>query len=351
MILESLETHTHSWTLQAVKKREALDKSDDRDHAQSLFTLDRNGTHRTDGRALFDMRQAPAANATANAIAAAEAALRTRQQNRIDTLVADANSKVVEADRTVLTSYCELNLGEFNIFDEFVRVFDTARSHFVFEVVTPQVKRYLNAARITAESAAHPVPLKWADYKNLLLQRMQDGAQSNDLLTHLLKPREDALPISLWTAERRSERNLLEKDGVSMSEETWLAYVLSFVSSQEKQTLKVPAEKDRVAYNNNAGYKLKDLESDIAKTDPSTFQRFRQAYCTDPLAKRIMAIHKALAIKKETASSSRKSRTPMSHLRQIPHPENDFRKKAKIRKARPPIRPIKNRQKVFLLKF
>ena len=72
MILGSLETHTHSWALQAVKKREALDKSDDRDHAQSLFTLDRNSTHRTDGRVLFDLRQAPAANATANAIAAAE---------------------------------------------------------------------------------------------------------------------------------------------------------------------------------------------------------------------------------------------------------------------------------------
>ena len=117
MILDDMEVHTHSWTLQAVKKREALDKSDERDHAQSLFTLDRNATHRTDGRALFNMRTAPAGNATANAIAAAEAALRTPQQDAIGVLIADPNSTVTAADRTVLTSYCELNLGEFNIFD------------------------------------------------------------------------------------------------------------------------------------------------------------------------------------------------------------------------------------------
>jgi hypothetical protein len=39
-----------------------------------------------------------------------------------------------------------------------VRAFDTARSHFVFGVVTPQVKRHLNAARITAESTVPPIP-------------------------------------------------------------------------------------------------------------------------------------------------------------------------------------------------
>jgi hypothetical protein len=136
---------------------------------------------------------------------------------------------------------------------------------------------------------------------------MQDGAQSSDLLTHLPRPREDALPIPLWTAERRSERNLLEKDGVGMSEETWLAHVLSFVSSQEKQTLKVPAEKDRVAHNNNVGYKLKDLEADIAKTDPSTFQRFRQAHCTDPWAKRPWRCKRLWpSLKKESAPSKSK---------------------------------------------
>jgi hypothetical protein len=38
-----------------VKRREALDKTDRRDHAQSLFTLDRNGQHRTDGRTLLPL--------------------------------------------------------------------------------------------------------------------------------------------------------------------------------------------------------------------------------------------------------------------------------------------------------
>ena len=122
-ILDSLEHYTHEWTIFVVKRREALDKTDRRDHAQSLFTLDRNGTHRTDGRTLWDLRQPHAANATANAIAAADAALIVTQQAAIDALVADANSPVLETDRTVLTSFCDLSQQEFMVYDESVRVF------------------------------------------------------------------------------------------------------------------------------------------------------------------------------------------------------------------------------------
>jgi hypothetical protein len=73
--------------------------------------------------------------ATANAIAAAEAALKVAQSTAIDALVADVTSLVTEKNRPVLTSCCELTPSELQIFEEFTRVFDKARSHFVFEIV------------------------------------------------------------------------------------------------------------------------------------------------------------------------------------------------------------------------
>ena len=57
-ILDSFEFHVHVWTMKAVKKREALGKVDTRDHAQSLFTLDRDATFRTEGVALIALRGA-----------------------------------------------------------------------------------------------------------------------------------------------------------------------------------------------------------------------------------------------------------------------------------------------------
>jgi hypothetical protein len=94
IIVDSLETHCHAWTLQSVKKREALEKSDKRDHAQSLFTLDREGAYRPEGKILFELRTPPNGNPTQNQLNAAEAQLRTSQQAAIDILVADATSHV-----------------------------------------------------------------------------------------------------------------------------------------------------------------------------------------------------------------------------------------------------------------
>jgi hypothetical protein len=74
-VVNSLEIHTHAETLSIVKRRQALDKLDTRDAAQSLFSSDRFGTRRAEGRTLFELRQPTAANATANAVAAALAAL------------------------------------------------------------------------------------------------------------------------------------------------------------------------------------------------------------------------------------------------------------------------------------
>jgi len=291
-VVNSLEIHTHAETLSIVKRRQALDKLDTRDAAQSLFSSDRFGTRRAEGRTLFELRQPTAANATANAVAAALAALVTAQDQAIDALVNDANSSIVEADRAVLKMYGQLTDQEFVIIDEYLRVFDRSLCHFVFDICQPQVRRFLNAARVTSEASANPVTYKWEDYRKLLLNRLQDSTRSNDLLKYLLGVRDEALTVSLWCSERRSERALLEKDGITLPEETWLEYVLCFIPNEERQILEVPPEKDRKAFNNNAGYKMSDLEAEVAKTDPSNFKRFRQQYCTGFLAKKLLRLHR-----------------------------------------------------------
>jgi hypothetical protein len=129
-IIISFETYVHDWTLKTVKKREALDKTDNRDQAQSLFAIDRNGDYLTDGTALRVLRVAPAPTATPNQIALAGAATRAAQASAITALVADVNSVIVASDRPVLMSYCNLTPGEFIIFQIYLDVFDRARSHF-----------------------------------------------------------------------------------------------------------------------------------------------------------------------------------------------------------------------------
>ena len=313
-VISSLELYTHADTLSTVKRRQALDKLDTRDQAQSIFSSDRFGTRHTEGLALFNLRQPPGANATANAIAAAAAALVTAQDQAIDVLVADANSPIKESDRATLKAYGQLTDQEFAILDEYLRVFDRSLCHFVFDVCQPQVRRFLNAARVTSEASANPVTFKWQDYRTLLLSRLADSTRSNDLLKYLLSVRDDALAVSLWCSERRSERALLEKDGIALPEETWLEYVLCFMPNEERQILEVPPEKDRSAFNGNAGYKMADLELAVSKTDPSNFKRFRQQHCTNFLAKKLLRLHRLSSQGDDTTPGKRKPRDPKLSL-------------------------------------
>jgi hypothetical protein len=191
--VNSLEIHTHAETLSIVKRRQAaLDKLDTRDAAQSLFSSDRFGARRAEGCTLFALRQPAAANATANSVAAALAALVTAQDQAIGALVADANSSIAEADRAVLKTHGQLTDQEFVIIDEHLRFFDRSLCHFAFGTCQPQVRRFLNAARVTSEAPANPVTYKWEDYRKFLLNRLQDSAQSNDLLKRLLSVRDEA---------------------------------------------------------------------------------------------------------------------------------------------------------------
>ena len=104
--------------------------------------------------------------------------------------------------------------------------------------------------------------------------------------------RDNLLFVALWASERRSERSLLEKDGVTLPEKVWLAHVLCFMPAEERQLLEVPAEQDRDAYDNNSGYTMAHLEAAAKKVDPRTCKKFRQQHCVGPLAKRILKLHK-----------------------------------------------------------
>jgi hypothetical protein len=172
------------------------------------------------------------------------------------------------------------------------------------------------------------------------VNQLPDATSSFDLMNFVLKSREEGLAIHPWTAERRAERGSLEKDGIVFPESTWLDYVLCFVTSHEKQILKVPAEKDMGACNANAGHAVSELETAVESTDPSTFQRFRQSNCTGPLAKRTLKVEKLLL-----SSDSKKTETPDWHGK-----EDDKPKKKEIsanEKATPSLSPSRKPSQKF----
>jgi hypothetical protein len=102
----------------------------------------------------------------------AEAARNTRllQIGRIEELLADAGSLILEADRAALLSICSMDSTELQIYLKMMEVYDFARSHFLFDIVDPQVKRFLNAERLKAE-ALNPPPVT-------LVQPVQDTISS-----------------------------------------------------------------------------------------------------------------------------------------------------------------------------
>ncbi len=87
------------------------------------------------------------------------------------------------------------------------------------KIVEEKVKRHLNAERIRAD-ATGTKPLKYPDYKELLLARCVNSAQTEDLLSYILKPRDEGCPVGLWVAERMSKMKLLMDDGIKMNAKT-----------------------------------------------------------------------------------------------------------------------------------
>ncbi len=273
-IIADFELYAYEWTLTAVKFRESLDKQDRRDLAQSVFARDR------DGRLLEAMRQIRGVTLErdddgAEQAARARADLPAAQQASIDELIAAAEG-IREDDRPVISTSIGMMQTEFDLLVELLRVFYQARSHFIYEICEPSVKRFINAQRIRYEEEQN-VRMPWADYKATLLDRMQNSSTIDGLLSYVVKPRENDCPIGLWVAERVAERKLLNEDGIDMSEDTWVELTLSFVTNEEKQTLQVPARDRRPEIE--GGYGVAQLQRSLAQFDPSTFKPFRQTNC------------------------------------------------------------------------
>ena len=261
-ILQDFELHVYEWTLTAVKHRESLDKQDKRDVAQSVFAQDRDG--RLPPHMMF-LRAQVLERDDDDDVAAEQAAINTNafRLALIDDLVADEENDVTERDRAVLMTGVEMTRTEFDLLLTLTRVYDHARSHFVFAICEPAAKRFLNALRIRFEEQGERMP--WALYKTSLLERMQNSSTIDGLISFILKPRDNNCPISLWVAERLAERRLLNDDGIDMSEDTWLELVLAFVTNEEKQTLQVPARDQRAAHAEGAGYDVLALQQSPAK--------------------------------------------------------------------------------------
>ncbi len=289
-ILQDFELRVYEWTLTAVKHRESLDKQDKRDVAQSVFAQDR------DGRLSLHMLSL---NLPAFRIAL------------VDDLILAEDNDISERDRAILMTGLEMTRTEFDLLLTLVRIFDHARSHFVFEICEPPTKRFLNAMRIREEENGDCMP--WAQYKSALLERMQNSSTIDGLISFILKPRDNACPIGLWVAERIAERRLLNDGGIEMSEDTWLELLLAFITNEEKQTLQVPARDRRATFVNGAGYDVLTLQRSLNRFDPATFRKFQQTHCHDPVALRVLSLHRLVAAEKAAPAPKAKRAELESH--------------------------------------
>ncbi len=155
-MLESLELYSYEWTVKAIKTRECLDKLDRRDVALSTFAMSRSKNINTPALELRALDLTRAEDDTTELRAEVACNTRLLQIGRIDEMVDDAAILVMEADRAALLSICSMDATELQIYLKMVEIYDLTRSHFLFDIVEPQVKRFLNAERLKAEALAPP---------------------------------------------------------------------------------------------------------------------------------------------------------------------------------------------------
>ncbi len=84
------------------------------------------------------------------------------QQHMVEEMIA-AEGVVEEEDCPLLATSISMTQTEFDLLSELLRVFDQARSHFIFEVCEPSVKRFLNAMRIHHEEE-NDARMPWIEY-------------------------------------------------------------------------------------------------------------------------------------------------------------------------------------------
>ncbi len=314
--------------------------------AQSVFAQDRDG--RLSEHMVFlraqTLEQEDDDQATVEQLAQNQAAFRFAL---IDDLIASDANDVSEFDRALLMTGTDMTRTEFDLLLTLVRVFDHARSHFVFEICEPSTKRFLKALRIRHEEGGDR--MSWLLYKTELLERMQNSSTIDGLISFILKPRDNNCPISLWVAERIAERRLLNEDGIDMSEDTWLELVLAFVTNEEKQTLQVPARDRRANHDDGAGYNMHVLQATLCRFDPATFKKFQQVHCHDPVATRVIALHRLVAAEKAaTPKGKGKSELEAHASAKDPSPRSRAKPNEKFdRKTALPVKECKPDQGLY----
>ena len=280
-IIASLETCTQEWVKDAVKKRRALDKQDSTDSAQAIFAADRHGKLNELGVLLRNMRS--------TGEDADNTGLTDRQAARIDTWIASQSATyefVTAESKTVLTLHCSITAEELIVLSELHRTYDRALCHFMRHILSPNFARFVNALRLKADSNGDV--FGWIEYEKAVLEQLKDTAEPNDVMDFQLGCRDHGVPCYIWVAERASERQLLESDGVKYPEQTWLAFVLHMLTNEERHILSVPPD------NMLNNYTMAALSTVAANSDPKSFKPFKHQLITSTLGKRILRIRRLL---------------------------------------------------------
>ncbi len=133
-----------------------------------------------------------------------------------------------------------------------------------------------------------------------------------------------------------------------MSEDTWLELVLAFVSNDEKQTLQIPARDQRQAFNDGEGYDILALQRSLDRFDPNTFRKFQQSHCHNPVAVRVLALHRLVAAEKAPAPAKTRPKGELeSHATAKPAASPKAKANENVDKSSLPIKEGKPDQELY----
>ncbi len=90
--------------------------------------------------------------------------------------VVDEDHIFTEKDRPAVTMGVSMTVLEHDVLTTLLRVYDHARSHFIFEICEEPARRFLNATRIRYEDEEDVDRMPWPVYRNTLLERMPNSS-------------------------------------------------------------------------------------------------------------------------------------------------------------------------------
>ncbi len=134
---------------------------------------------------------------------------------------------------------------------------------------------------------------------------------------------------------------------------TGLELLLAFATYEEKQTLQVPARDQRAAFNDGDGYDVLALQRSLDRFVSNTFRKFQQSHCRDPVAVRVLSLHKLVAAEKDVPAPKTRVKADLeSHAAVKPEMPTRTPPKAKVnenfdRKSSLPVKEGKPDQALY----